>query len=145
MRSPAHRPLQVAALSLFACAAFAQMDSLPMRVQNGSVTFSSSGEAFVGVPVTGLPYSAHLNLEHSQTLADGTHVTQPPLTTLVFRDSQGRTRTERPLLPPNQRYHGAPVVIRVDDPVAGYEYILDTQNRLAHSIAFDKASFQRHK
>lgn len=129
------RSVRIALLSLCACAAFAQNElNLPTRVQNGSVTFSSSGEAFTGFPVTNAPYSAHQVLEHSQTLADGTHVTQTPLVTLVFRDSQGRTRTERPLLPARQR----PMVIRVDDPVAGYEYILDTDNRVAHRIRLQR-------
>ncbi len=61
--------LPIAALAVAASAAFAQIDSLPIRVQNGSVIFSSSGEAFIGFSVTGLPYSAHLVLEHSQTLS----------------------------------------------------------------------------
>ena len=58
-----------------------------------SVNFPAPAEF---VPVIGAPYSGEVIQEHAQTLADGTHVAQRQ-TRKVFRDGQGRTRSERPL------------------------------------------------
>ena len=51
---------------------------------------------FGGQPVTGAPYSADEVVERVQTLADGTHLSTTS-TTKKYRDSLGRTRTERPM------------------------------------------------
>jgi hypothetical protein len=85
--------------------------------------------------VTGAPYSADEVSEQVQTLADGTHITRNSLPTKIFRDSLGRTRTERPL------FRGmaiaasnpeAPIVVEITDPVAQVKYTLDTINKVAH-------------
>jgi hypothetical protein len=91
------------------------------------------GGTIVMPPVTlGKPYSAEETLEHTQTLADGTHITQKPRTQKFYRDSQGRSRTERTMFaPPNARYD-PPTLIEIRDPVEGYQYLLDTQNQIAH-------------
>src|SRR5438309_9906410 len=49
--------------------------------------------------VAGAPYSAEQVMEVVQTLADGTHVVQKTTPTKMFRDSMGRTRTERSAMP----------------------------------------------
>src|ERR1035438_9124438 len=52
----------------------------------------------------------------------------------VWRDSEGRTRTERPLgMGPRQ--DSMPVIVEITDPVAGHRYTLDTQNKVAHRQA----------
>jgi len=76
---------------------------------------------------TGLPYSADEIMERSQTLADGTRITQPPLTTKVYRDAEGRQRRDRPV--------GATTIIEIYDPVAGYRYVLDSERRVVHRSA----------
>ncbi|HUB83492.1 MAG TPA: hypothetical protein VMB03_32055 [Bryobacteraceae bacterium] len=78
--------------------------------------------------ITGRPYSATLTSE--RTLADGTRMIQPGRR--VYRDSQGRTRTEelRPI-----GYADPFLVVEIVDPVAGYSYLLDSQNRVAHRLA----------
>ena len=43
---------------------------------------------------TGAPYSAIQESTHSQTLADGTHIENKGVTVQIYRDSQGRTRSE---------------------------------------------------
>jgi hypothetical protein len=83
--------------------------------------------------VKGMPYSIQMISEHSQTLASGTHITQQPRTEQRYRDSEGRTRTERSVFAP--RIFPAveiPTIIEIHDPVAGYSYVLDTQNHVAH-------------
>jgi hypothetical protein len=95
-----------------------------------------------GGAVTGAPYSAEQVTEHVQTLADGTHITQPAQTTKFYRDSQGRTRTERSApLPPGPLGKGVdgPVFIEISDPVAGVRYTLEPRNHTAHKMAFPQA------
>jgi len=84
--------------------------------------------------ITGRPYSATLTSE--RTAPDGTRMIQPPRR--VCRDSQGRTRTEeqRPTI-----YPAAPfLAVEMVDPVAGYSYLLDSENHVAHRLAIKVAS-----
>lgn len=78
----------------------------------------------MGRPVVGMPYSAERIVEHTQTLADGTHIKQIVQRVKLYRDSEGRTRRETiPTLP-----NGATprtVFVIISDPVAGYRYILN--------------------
>ncbi len=76
-------------------------------------------------PVTGAPYSADTVVEH----ADATHIAQQNTTQHVARDSQGRVRIEGKMTPT------APKLVQIFDPVAGFDYILDDQNKVAHRIA----------
>jgi hypothetical protein len=98
---------------------------------NGNASFGTA--PFLGPAVVGAPYSAERIQEHTQTLSDGTHISQQGEHELLYRDSQGRTRTERPL------FHGpspiaaeSPTMVEIDDPVEGVRYTLDTQNKVAH-------------
>jgi hypothetical protein len=81
------------------------------------------------------PYSAVQESSNVQTLADGTHITRKPMTEKIYRDSQGRTRTERPFCQGPTGISDS-VVIEIRDPVSGYSYILDEQNHVAHRFAF---------
>ena len=104
-------------------------------VSNGPWFASSIGPGASGGAVTGAPYSAEQVTEHVQTLADGTHITQPAQTTKLYRDSAGRTRTERSFpAPPGALSRGsdAPSFIEIFDPVAGARYALEPQNHTAH-------------
>src|SRR5260370_26422859 len=52
----------------------------------------------------------------------------------VWRDAEGRTRSERPLgMGPNQA--SMPLIVEITAPVAGFKYTLDTQNKVAHRQA----------
>jgi hypothetical protein len=89
--------------------------------------------------VPGEPYSAEQESEHSQTLANGTHIQQKRILSRTFRDSQGRIRTERMpfagLSTPVEAEGQIPTVIHLYDPVAGYSYTLDSKRHIAHRIA----------
>jgi hypothetical protein len=79
--------------------------------------------------VTGAPYSAEQTGETVKTLADGARVSEPSPTVRFYRDSAGRTRTER-----CQR-SGRPdaqLTIEITDPVARFRYTLDTAAKIAH-------------
>ena len=118
------------------CTLFAQQifTNSSVNFNNGEIraTFSSLDGNLRNV-VTGAPFSADRVSEHTQTLADGTHIRQDNSTEHIARDSQGRTRVERPLLNTNQ---GAGVItaIQIFDPVVGVGYILDQQNKVAHRV-----------
>lgn len=85
---------------------------------------------------SGQPYSADQESEHKQTLADGTHLDQTRQMMRTYRDSQGRTRTERFLMQGFAAATGAKqstsVWVRIYDPVAGYSYLLDEKKHVAH-------------
>ncbi len=99
-------------------------------------TMRMSARRFAGTPITGAPYSAQRVTEHVLTAADGTRFTTNTQLEKLYRDSQGRTRTERPLaMGPNAP--DAPLLVEISDPVANVGYTLDTQNKVAHRVAYD--------
>lgn len=102
-------------------------------------TMHFSPRPLAGKPVTGAPYSAQRVREHVQIAADGTRFTTTTQQETVYRDSQGRTRTERPVLTaPN--VPDAPMLVEISDPVANVGYTLDTQNKVAHRVAYSSSS-----
>jgi len=103
--------------------------------QSGSFkgTFSFSPGMQIGA-VTGAPYCGEQVSERHQTLADGTNITQPaPASQLTCRDSQGRTRTERPRVQ-NPRAGINITFVEIADPVSGLRYVLDPYNNVAHQM-----------
>lgn len=151
------RSFTVLSLAFFAVAASGQVASTAgsatnstggvpggiVRVPSGAVIssspwfFSTAGPGMPGGVVTGAPYSAEQVTERFQTLADGTHITQPAQTTKLYRDSAGRTRTERsfPLPPgPLGNVTDVPSFIEISDPVAGVRYTLESRSHTAQRI-----------
>jgi hypothetical protein len=81
--------------------------------------------------ITGKPYSLVLESEQKQTLADGTNISRKTMVRREYRDSMGRTRTEHEGVPfPGQPMNSFPM-IRLADPVARYQYTLDTRAKTA--------------
>jgi hypothetical protein len=92
-----------------------------------------------GRVVKNAPYSADMVTETTQTLADGNHIRQSS-TAKVYRDTEGRTRREQSLnalggLAPTSNL---PQVVFINDPVAGFNYALNTQNRTATKSAWSR-------
>jgi len=110
-------------------------DGIPL---SGSVLVAGPGalEEIGGGFVTGQPYSAEQVMEHAQTLLNGTHIDQKREMSLMYRDSEGRTRTERSmfmgLAKPNGTKGPGLRLVHIYDPVAGYSYTLDPQKHIAH-------------
>jgi hypothetical protein len=128
-------------LVLFAIIATA-VAAISAQVTQGKITSSSSfsGSAGFGPPhpvgpaVTGAPYSGEEVTENIKILTDGTRITQKMMGRKIWRDAEGRTRTERPLgMGPNQP--SMPVIVEITDPVAGFKYTLDTRKKIAHRQA----------
>jgi hypothetical protein len=74
----------------------------------------------------------------STNLADRTHITQPSPILKIYRDSEGRTRTEHSLLAPAANGQPgrteAPSVIRIIDPVANVMYTLTSTDKVARQL-----------
>lgn len=107
--------------------------STPPRRFSGRASFPGSLMPFS--PITGAPFSGVRETEHTQTLADGTHISRKMLTQKVWRDADGRMRTERPMIMGPYAAEDSPAVVEIVDPVAGYRYTLDTQGKVAHRVA----------
>jgi len=115
-------------------AGVAQAGISAQRPQPGTMTvgIGGGGARRAGPAVTGMPYSVEQVTETVQTLADGTHIRQKQRTTVMYRDSAGRTRMETPI--GAQMMNDAATMVRIVDVVGGYEYTLDEQNKIAHRV-----------
>lgn len=90
--------------------------------------------------VTGAPYSAQEVTEETQTLANGNVISRKSQAN-VYRDSSGRTRTER-TVPAGQPVAGQTMaaqtgtrtVVSIHDPVAGVSSELDTAAKTARQM-----------
>ena len=109
--------------------------------EGGNVMYQSAGpggaiawgslENGSTAPVKSAPYSATINNESIQTLADGNRIVQTN-TGSVSRDSQGRTRRDA-ALPAigNLSAASAPHLVFIQDPVAGTSYTLNLTDKTA--------------
>ncbi len=80
------------------------------------------------------PYSGVREYSSVQTLADGTHISHKQGPEKMYRDSQGRIRTERAFCIGTADSPDA-ALVEIRDPVSGFAYILDTQSQIAHRFA----------
>ena len=88
-----------------------------------------------GIPGrTGAPYSAVEVSESVQTLADGGTIRRTLPEVKIWRDSQGRMRTERPVFigPAGMTPGGGPILVEILDPVGKAKYVLDESRKVAH-------------
>jgi hypothetical protein len=110
----------------------------PDGVMHGSATFRATPSSRV---VTNAPYSGQEVSESKQTLIDGTNITrQMPRGAKTYRDSQGRVRTEGNRMGGMVDANGDPMVVQISDPVAGFMYVLDNVNHVAHRVAVAAAA-----
>jgi hypothetical protein len=86
---------------------------------------------FMGSTVTGAPFSAEVTSEHSQALPDGNLIDQKS-SAMVYRDGQGRTRLEETHPTKSGK---AQQIITINDPIAGFGYVLDPAKKTARKFA----------
>lgn len=101
----------------------------------GGPGFGGPGPGFGGpggpqATVAGAPYSAVRTFQSQQTLASGNEI-QRNDSSKIYRDSQGRVRTETTMTPPSGSAADARTMITIFDPVAGFITRLDPQNMTA--------------
>ena len=95
-------------------------------------------ESFGGKVVKGAPYSAEAVTETIQTLADGNRIINR-ITSMLYRDSEGRTRREQSLKGLGIFGTGDEAIqtIFINDAVGGVTYSLDSRSHTAHkSVPF---------
>jgi hypothetical protein len=95
-------------------------------------------ESFGGKVVKGAPYSAEAVTETIQTLGDGNRIVNR-ITSMLYRDSEGRTRREQSLKGLGIFGSGEEPfkTIFINDPVAGVTFALDSRSHSAHkSVPF---------
>ncbi|MBV9303683.1 MAG: hypothetical protein JOY62_03355 [Acidobacteriaceae bacterium] len=80
--------------------------------------------------VPGAPYSAEVNTQRVQVLADGNRIEQTTSGS-VARDSQGRVRRDEGLPGLTSSNGDAPHFVMIDDPVAQVHWTLDAQTKTA--------------
>ncbi len=110
----------------------------------GSFVFISSLFEMGDKVVKGAPYSAEAVTERIQTLSDGNRIVHKN-NSQVFRDSAGRIRREQEfgvignwVSAETPERH-----IFIKDPVAGFHYVLETQNQIARKIKLsEKGEFR---
>jgi hypothetical protein len=114
----------------------AVVQAVPILTAGGGFGFVGFESGLHGPVVKGAPFSAQAITETTQTLADGNRIDQTR-TTLVYRDSQGRTRRDDslPALGPLAASGTVHHAIFVNDPVAGVHYVLDPDQKVAHRMS----------
>jgi hypothetical protein len=104
---------------------------------DGSV-FEYRGPSVMPRAMTGAPYSGQMTSQTVRTLASGVHLTSTGLTQpMKHRDSAGRVRSDSMMTAQPMAGNTKPQINRlaeIDDPVAGFIYILDDSRKIAHRI-----------
>ena len=137
--------LVAAAVVLFgAAAASAQTPPPPgpppgPRHGGGPMEFGRFEMGLNGKTVTGAPYSAQVVDQRSQTLGDGTHITQQS-NGAVYRDTSGRVRREMsmPALGSLTGSAQAPRAVFISDPVAGVHYVVHADTKTVERMPLPK-------
>src|SRR5262249_33528618 len=105
------------------------------KLEGANFAFIGSEFSFADKVVKGAPYSAEAVTETIQTLSDGNRITRKN-TAQIYRDTEGRTRRDQtlggigPWAPAGEPHKMA----FINDPVAGYHYVLNPQERTAHKM-----------
>jgi hypothetical protein len=122
---------------LFGPPSLAQQTIQSPNVSPGSaLPEQNTGLQRIPLVVRDQPYSATTETELSRTLSDGTHINRKMAETKMYRDSAGRTRTERymPAWVANASSNGnppVPISVFIRDPVAGVSYMLNPRDHTA--------------
>jgi hypothetical protein len=133
------RPFLAATMWFLSVAgAFSQYETFRMTGRTSQTRAEYTFEALSGPRLSitiGAPYSGREIRTSVRRLADGTVLTRSfARWSMVYRDSRGRLRVERPAFPASDG--AAPNVVEIQDPVAGYRYILDMFDHIAHRAPF---------
>ena len=104
----------------------------------GKLAFASVDrfEYHIGdTPIKGAPFSAQVVTENTQTLANGVHINSKS-TGMLYRDSDGRTRTEEPR-------DGSPEIVLISDPIARVAYHLNMFQQTAVKVRYESLEVNR--
>jgi hypothetical protein len=115
----------------------APVPPLPPQVEmrGDNLIFMATEMSFAGKLVKGAPYSAQAVTESVQTLSDGNRIVRKN-TAQLYRDTEGRTRREQtvsyigPFAPSLEETQ----TVFINDPVAGFSYILEPSSKTARKM-----------
>ena len=113
----------------------------------GGIGFGGFESGFRGKVVAASPFTATLSTQFSQTLADGNQI-QSTTTGTIARDSQGRTRRDLtfPAIGPwAASGKSAPHIVVITDPVAGVQYLLQPDKKIARKITLPTQRAQNNQ
>jgi hypothetical protein len=85
--------------------------------------------------VKGAPYSLEATIDTTRTLADGNRISHHSIVHM-YRDSEGRTRREETLanIGPWAAAGAPPTLVTIQDPSAGFDYLLDSERKIASRV-----------
>lgn len=117
---------------LLGCAVGAQQAAQPAAPSDKPSTSQTIPKPGALPPlVAGAPYSGEEHHVRTRMLEDGTRITENWPVQRMYRDTQGRTRVDRPLLTSPDAPE-LPRIVEIDDPSSGVEYILEPLHKIAH-------------
>ena len=93
--------------------------------------------------VKGAPFSGTMRTESTRTFADGNRIHQES-SSKMWRDKDGRMRTEAEIMLPPGLAQGAPTLISISDPVAKVRYVLEPEKKIARKLPFAPELQVRH-
>jgi len=100
-----------------------------------NVIFMATEMSFAGKLVKGAPYTAQAVTESVQTLSDGNRIVRKD-TAQLYRDAEGRTRREQTVgyIGPYAASGEETQTVFINDPVAGFSYILEPSSKTARKM-----------
>ena len=93
--------------------------------------------------VKGAPFSGTMRTESTRTFADGNRIHQES-SSKMWRDKDGRVRTEAEIVLPPGLAQDAPTLITISDPVAKVRYVLEPERKIARKLPFAPEFQVRH-
>src|SRR5215207_6826567 len=107
----------------------------PVEIRGDNLIFMATEMSFAGKLVKGAPYSAQGVTESVQTLSDGNRIVRKN-TAQLYRDAEGRTRREQTVgyIGPYAASGEETQTVFINDPVAGFSYILEPSSKTARKM-----------
>lgn len=107
----------------------------PVEIRGDNFIFMATEMSFAGKLVKGAPYSAQAVTESVQTLSDGNRIVRKN-TAQLYRDTEGRTRREQTVgyIGPYAAAGEETQTVFINDPVAGFSYILEPSAKTARKM-----------
>ncbi|MFL6332120.1 MAG: hypothetical protein ACJ754_02145 [Pyrinomonadaceae bacterium] len=107
----------------------------PVEIRGDNLIFMATEMSFAGKLVKGAPYSAQAVTETVQALSDGNRIVRKN-TAQLYRDAEGRTRREQTVgyFGPYAASGEETQTVFINDPVAGFSYILEPSSKTARKM-----------
>jgi hypothetical protein len=114
-----------------------------VEIRGDNLIFMATEMSFAGKLVKGAPYSAQAVTETVQALSDGNRIVRKN-TAQLYRDAEGRTRREQTVgyFGPFAASGDETQTVFINDPVAGFSYILEPSSKTARKLPRTELRFK---